>query len=157
MLRKKFFVDALELSFNPLHLLARGGALLVIQPQSLRSGEPPMRTVHNRGDRLQIANQSGGLPDRGFLLPLCFEKQRGIVQNALANGDRSPAPGSIQLAGFTCVAAVLVENRRHTLAVFETLPRCRDQKLHGHLRRNLALAHLLLNRFRQQLHQCQAP
>ena len=37
------------------------------------------------------------------------------------------------------------------------MARHRHQKLHGHLRRDLALAHLLLDGFRQSLHQRQPP
>jgi hypothetical protein len=85
-LRKKFFVDALELFFNPLDLLPRRGTLLVIQFHCLRPGQPPMGAVHNRSHHLQVADQFGASPWRDFLLPLRFEKQRGIVQNAFADG-----------------------------------------------------------------------
>jgi hypothetical protein len=149
-LRKKFFADALELFFNPLDLFPRRGTLLVIQLRCLRAGEPPMGAVHDRGDHLQIADQFGGGPRRD-LLPLRFEKQRGIIQNALADRDRSPAPGRIQLAGFARVAVMLGEDCCHPLAIFQALAGHRYQKLHGHLSRDLALAHLPLNRFRQQL------
>jgi hypothetical protein len=81
-------------------------------------------------------------------LPLCFEKQLGIVQNAFADGGRTFAPRAIQLAGFPRIAVVLGEDRRHPLAVFQALAGHRHQKLHRHLRQNLALAYLLLNRFR---------
>jgi hypothetical protein len=95
LLRKKFFVDAVELFFNALHLLPRCGTLLFIQFHRLRAGDPPMHTVHNRGDHLQVADQFGGGPRRDFFLPLRFEKQRGIIQNAFANAGRSPPPGGI--------------------------------------------------------------
>ena len=95
MLREKFFLDALELSFNPLDLSARGVSLRSIEFGCLRAGDPPPGAVHNRGDHLQIADQFGGGPGGDFLLPLRFEKQRRIVQNPLANRGRSPAPGAI--------------------------------------------------------------
>jgi hypothetical protein len=50
---------------------------------------------------------------------------------------------------------VLGKNRGHALAVLQALPRYRYQKLQRHLRWHFALAHLLLNRFRQHLHQRQ--
>jgi hypothetical protein len=95
LLRKKSFVDALELFFNPLDLVPRRGTLLVIQLHCLRTGKQPMGAVHNRSDHLQIADQFGGGPSRDFLLPLRFEKQRGITQNAFADRGRSPAPSRI--------------------------------------------------------------
>jgi hypothetical protein len=54
-------------------------------------------------------------------LPLCFEKQLGIVQNAFADRERTFAPRSIQLAGLTRFAMMLGEDRRHPLAVFQAL------------------------------------
>ena len=157
MLRNKFFVDALELFFNPFDLLPRRCTLLVIQLHCFRTSKPPMGAVHNRSDHLQIADQFGASPWRDFLLPLRFEKQRGIVQNAFADGGRSPAPGGIQLPGLAAIAVMLGKDRGHPLAVFQALPRHRHQKLHGRLRRDLALAHLLLDGFRQQLYQGQPP
>ena len=140
-----------------MELLSRRGALLGIRLRRSGAGEPPLGAVHNRGDHLQIADQFGGGPSRNFLLPLRFEKQRRIIQNAFADGGRSLPPGGIQLAGLACIAAMLGKYRRHPLAVLQALPRHRHQKLHRHLRRDLALAHLLLDRFWQQFHQCQPP
>jgi hypothetical protein len=145
------------LFFNPLDLLPRRGALLVIHFHCRRAGEPPLGAVHNRGNHLQIADQFGGWPGRGFLLPLRFEEQRGIVQNTFADRGRSAPPGAIQLARFARIAVMLGEDRRHVLAVLQALPRHRNQELRGHLRHNLAFTHLLLDRFRQQFHQRQPP
>jgi hypothetical protein len=94
-LRKEFFVDALELFFNPLDLLPRCGALLWIQLHCLCAGKPTMVAVHNRGHHLQIADQFGAGPSRDFFLPLRFEKQRRIVQNAFADCGRTSPPGGI--------------------------------------------------------------
>src|SRR5579871_1249310 len=60
LLRKKFFTDALELFLNSLDLLARRGTLLVIQLHCLRTGEPSMGAIDNRGYHFQIANQFSG-------------------------------------------------------------------------------------------------
>jgi hypothetical protein len=80
-------VDALKLFLNPLDLLPRRFALRGIQLQGRRAGQPPMGAVHNRGYHLQIADQFGAGSWRSFLLllPLRFEKQRRIVQNAFAD------------------------------------------------------------------------
>jgi hypothetical protein len=86
LLRKQFFVDTLKLFFNPLDLLPRRGALRLIQFHCRRASQSPMGAGHHRGDHLQIADQVGAGARRDFLLPLRFEKQRGIVQNALADG-----------------------------------------------------------------------
>ena len=155
MLRNKFLVDALELFFNPFDLLPRRCALLVIQFHCFRTGKPPMGAVHNCSDHLQIADQFGASPWRDFLLPLRFEKQRGIIQNAFADGGRPSAPGGIQLPGLAAIAVMLGKDRRHALAILQALPRHRHQKLHCRLRRDPALAHLLLDRLRQKFHQGQ--
>jgi len=156
LLRKKFFVDALELLYNPLDLVPRRRTLLVFQFHCFRTAEAPMGTIHNRGHHLQIADQFGGGPSRNFLLPLHFEKQRGVVQNAFADGGRTPAPSRIQLAGCACIAVMFSKDRRHPLAILQALARHRHQKLHRHLRRDLAFTHLLLDSVRQQFHQRQS-
>ena len=152
MLRNKFLVDALELFFNPFDLLPRRCTLLTIQLHCFRTGKPPMGAVHNCSDHLQIADQFGASPWRDFLLPLRFEKQRGVIQNAFADRGRAFAPRAIQLAGFPRIAVMLGKDRRHALAILQALPRHRHQKLHCRLRRDFALAHLLLDRFRQKFH-----
>ena len=149
LFREKLLVDALELSFNAVDPLPRRAALQLIQLQCRRAGQPSLSAVHNRQGHLQIADQFGGRPGWGFRLPLRFEKQRRIPQNAFADRGRSPSPGGIQLAGFTRVAVMLGEDCRHALAILQALPRHRHQKLHRHLRRDLALAHLLLDGLRQ--------
>jgi hypothetical protein len=150
-LREKLFFHALELFFNPLNLLLCRAPLLPIQLRCGSPGEPPVSAVHNRSDHLQIADEFGPGTRWCFLLglPLRFEKQRGIVQNALADRGRSSAPSRIQLPGFADVAVMLGENRGHALAVLQALTACRHQELHRHLRRNLAGTHLLLDRFWQ--------
>jgi len=138
-----------QLFFNPLDLLSRRGTLLRIQLLCRPAGEPSMGAVHDRAHHLQIADQFGGRPGREFLLPLRFEKQRRIFQNALANRGRSAAPGGIQLAGFASIAMMLGEDGGHALAVLQALTGHRHQKLHRCLRRDLAFPHLLLDCFRQ--------
>ena len=116
-----------------------------------------MSAVHDRSDHLQIADQFGAGPWPIFLLPLRFEEQRGIVQNAFADCGRTLPPGRIQLAGFAYIAVVLCKDGGHPLAVLQALPQHRHEKLHCRLRRDLPFAHLLLNSLRQKLHQCQPP
>jgi len=61
------------------------------------------------------------------------------------------------LPSFARIAVMLSEDYGHLLAIFEILSRHRHQKLQRHLREDLAFAHLLLDCFRQNLHQRQPP
>ena len=144
---------------NALDLMPCGSRLLALQLRGGGAGQSPLRAVHNRHNHLQIAQQFGASPGGSFLLrlPLCFEKQLGIIENAFADRWRTFAPRSIQLAGFTRIAVVLGEDRGHPLAILQALACHRHQKLQRHLCRDLALAYLLLDRFRQNLHQRQSP
>ena len=80
-----------------------------------------------------------------------------MKDEAFADRRRTFAPRGIQLPGFPRSAVLLREDRRHPLAVFQALAGHRHQKLHRHLRQDLALTHLLLYRFRQNLCQRQPP
>ena len=144
---------------NAVDLMPRGCALLVIQLRGSGARQPTMRSVRDGGHHFQIAQQFGAGPGWSFLLrlPLGFEKQLGIIQNAFADRGRTFAPRGIQLAGFARIAVMLGEDRRHPLAILQALARHRHQKLQRHLRQNLAFAHLLLDRLRQNLHQRQPP
>jgi hypothetical protein len=149
----------MELLLNALDLAPRGFALLAIQIRDCCAGQPPLRAVHDGGHHFQIVQQFGAGPGWSFILrlPLRFEKQLGIVQNPFADRGRASAPRGIQLAGFPRIAVMLGEDRRHPLAILQALARHRNQKLQRHLRRDFALAHLLLNVVRQNLHQRQPP
>jgi hypothetical protein len=144
----------MELFLNAIDLVPRGLRLLVIQLRGSHPRQPALRAVHNRHHHFQIAQQFGARSSRSFLrLPLRLEKQRGIIEDAFADRGRTFAPCAIQLAGLTRIAVMLGEDRRHPLAVLQTLACHRHQKLQRYLRQDLALAHLLLDRFRQNLHQ----
>src|ERR1017187_9161567 len=115
-----------------------------------RLGEPPVGAMQDGRRQLQIARhllEGGRLGCRR--LPLCFQKQLWLGQYALAGHRRSLAPGRIQLPGLPRVATVFDECGRHSLAMLRTHTGHRHQILHSHWRRDLALAHLLLDRFRQ--------
>jgi hypothetical protein len=87
LLRQKFFVYAMELLLNAIDLVPRGFRLLVIQLRGSGPRQPPLRAVHNRHHHFQIAQQFGTRAGRSFLLrlPLRFEKQLGIVEDAFAD------------------------------------------------------------------------
>ena len=144
---------------NALDLMPCGSRLLAIQVRGSSTGQSPLRAVHDRRHHLQIAQKLGASPGGSFplRLPLRFEKQLGIIENAFADRWRTLAPRGVQLAGLACIAVMLGEDRRHPLAIFQALAGHRHQKLQRHLCRDLALTHLLLDRFRQNLHECQPP
>jgi hypothetical protein len=147
------------LPLNTIDLLPRGFAWLAIQLTRGRAGQSPMSAVHDGGHHLQIAQQFGARRGRNFrlLLPLRFEEQLRLIQNALADRWRALAPGAVQLPRFARIAVMLGEDGGHPLAILQALACHWHQKLQRHLRQNLALAHLLLDRFRQNLHQRQPP
>jgi len=132
--------------------------LLRVSHLRQRFGKPPAGTTQDGDHHIQIAFH---LFDRrrlgGRWLPLRFQKQFRLGENALANRACAFAPGRIQLPGLPRIAMMLDESGGHPLAMLRIHPRHRHQTLHRHLRGDLALAHLLLNRFRQQLHQRQPP
>jgi hypothetical protein len=109
----------MELFLNAIDLMPRGFALLAIQICRRCVGQPPLRASHNRRHHFQIAQQFGAGSGWSSLLRLSlrFEKQVGSIQNALAHHGRTFAPRGIQLAGFTRIAVMLGEDRRHPLAI----------------------------------------
>jgi hypothetical protein len=153
LLSFELFADPLKLSLHALDLAPRAFALPPIQLRG--AGQPPLGAIHDRGRHLQIAQQFG--MRRRALLPLRFEEQLRRLQQPLADRARTLAPGGVQLAGFAHLRAALREDGGHPLAVIQTLACYWRQELHGHLRRDLPLPHLLLDRFRQNLHQRQPP
>lgn len=146
-----------KLIFHAFDLAARRFALLAIHPRHAR--QPPSGAVHNRRRHLQVAQELGGRRRRRwrFRLPLRFEKQRGLGEKALPDRRRAGAPSGIQLPRLPGVAVMPGERRGHPLAVLQVDARRRDQILHGHVRGDLALAHLLLDGLRQKFDQRQPP
>jgi len=140
------------LFFDPLELLPHRSTLRFVELGGFRSRQTAMGAVHDRAHHLQVADQVGASSRRGLLLPLAFEKQRRIVQNAFSDRSRSPPPGAVELRRLAVFAAMLSEDCRHALAVLQTRSRHRHQKLHRRLRRDFAFPHLLLNRLRQKFH-----
>ena len=119
--------------------------------------QPPAGAVQNGQRHLQIALHLFHRRLGWRRLPLRFPKQFRLGQDALARHPRPLAPRRVELPRLPRVATVRHQGGRHPLAVVRIHPRHRHQILHRHLRRELAFAHLLLDRFRQQLHQRQSP
>ena len=93
----------------------------------------------------------------GWHLPLRFQKQLRLGENVFADCTRALPPSRVQLPGLPRVATMCNESRRHARAVGGAHSRHRHQILRRHLRRKFPIAYLLLDRFRQQLHQPQSP
>ena len=91
------------------------------------------------------------------LLLLCFQKQFRLGENPftrlLASGI---APRVVKQFGLPRGPVLCGEDLRHAPAMFHIDARHRSQIPHGDLRRDAPFAHLLLHRFRQCFHQCQA-
>ena len=88
-------------------------------------------------------------------LALGLEKQLRLGEEALANGAGAVAPGRVELLGGAGVAMLFDEDRGQAQAIIGIDARHRRQIFHRHLGGDLAVAHLLLNRCRQQFDQRQ--
>lgn len=155
------FFHIIQLFAGALRVVPRLVPLRAIHVRS-RAGQPPGGPAQDRRRHLQIAQQFAGRCGRRFRLrlPLRFQPQFRLLKNALAGLSGSIAPGGIKLTGLPRVAMLLGEYLGHPLAIVQTDARgalwARDQKLHGHMRGDSPLAHLLLNAFRKQVDQSQA-
>jgi len=131
--------------------------LLALRALQVRrgGGDAPTGPVDDRHRHFQIAQEFVGLAWRRlrFHLPLCFQEQLGLLENALTSLARAVAPGGVQLGGLPCVAVKFDECRGHLLAVLQAHARDRSQKLHGHMGADFAVADLLLNRLGKQVDQ----
>ena len=160
MLRSLFLSDVrrhpVEFAASAFHPVLR---LFLLPAVHLRQGfgKPPAGALQNGNRHLQIAIESGRGRTGSRWLPLRFQKQFRLGQDALANHARAFAPGGIELPGLPCTEVMLGERRGHPLAIVQLDARHRHEKLHSQVRRNLALAHLLLDGVGEKFHQRQAP
>jgi hypothetical protein len=122
-------------------------------------GQSPTGPLGDCHQHFQIAHQFFCWGGRwfGLWLPLRFQKQLGLRENALASFARAIAPAGVQLRGLSGIAMEFGERRSHLPAVLQTHARHGCEKLHRHVRGDLAVAHLLLNDFGQQFDQRQPP
>ena len=120
-------------------------------------GQPPAGAMQDGNRHLQVVFQSGRGRPGGRRLPLRFQKQFRLGEDALADHARAVPPAGIQLSGLPRVTTVLDESGSHPRAVLHVDSRHRYQILHRQLCAQRSFAHLLLDGFRQQLDQRQAP
>ena len=111
--------------------------------------EPPAGATQDGNRHFQVALQGNRRGTGGLRLALRFQKQFRLGEDARANHARAVPPGGIQLPGLPRIAAVRDEGCGHLPALLSIHTRHRHQVLHRYLRRDLACAHLELNRFRQ--------
>jgi len=121
----------------------------------------PAGTTGDGRHHLQIPQQRGCRRMRlGLLLSdlaAGLEEKRRLFENPRPHPGRPVAPGRIQLARLAAGEPMGSECSGHLFAVTEIGARHRYEELHGHMRSDLALAHLLLDRVRKEFDQCQAP
>jgi hypothetical protein len=120
-------------------------------------GEPPAGAMQDGHRHFQFALHSRRGRPGGRWLPLRFQKQFRLGQDALADHPRAVPPSGIELSGLPRVATVPDESGGHLRALRLADARYRHQILDRQLRGDPAFAHLLLDGFRQQLDQRQAP
>jgi hypothetical protein len=135
----------------PARILQLALRLFLLRASHLRQrfAEPSSGTTQDGDHHIQVALD---LFDRRRLgcrrLPLRFQKQFRLGENAFADRTRSFAPSRIQLPGLPRIATMRDESGRHARAVAGTHSRHRRQILHRHLRREFSFAYLLLDCFR---------
>jgi hypothetical protein len=112
-------------------------------------GEPTPGAAQNGKGHFQIPLdlfECSGLRSLS-LLPLRFQKQFRLGENALANHAGAFAPRGVKLRRLPRIAAVLHECSGHALTVFGADPRHRHQILHRDLRCDVSFADVALDRF----------
>jgi hypothetical protein len=131
---------------SAINLLPQLGALVAIQFDR-GAGQPPIGAMADRHHHPQIAGQFGDGRRRrlGLTLPLGFEKQLRLIENALPDRRRSASPGGIQLAGLAAGEPTCRKPFGHALAVFQTYACYRYQELHCYMGRDRTAADLSLH------------
>jgi hypothetical protein len=143
------FRHPVEFPARSFHLALR---LFLLWTSHLRQrfGKPPSGATQDGDHHIQIAlHLFDRRRSRCRRLPLRFQKQFRLGENAFADRARAFAPSHIQLPGLPRIATMRDESGRHALAVLGVDARHRHQILHRHLRCEFSFAYLLLDRFRQ--------
>ena len=139
-----------------INLLPQLGALVAVQFDRGAS-QPSIGAAADRDHHPQIAGQFGDGRRRrlGLALPLGFQKQLRLIENAQPDRRRSVSPGGIQLPGFPTGEAMRGKPFGHALAVSEAHTCHGYQELHRHVRRDCTVAYLLLHALGKLIDQCQ--
>src|ERR1039457_2211335 len=99
-------------------------------------GEPPAGAMQDGHRHFQFALHSRRGRPGGRWLPLRFQKQFRLGQDALADHPRAVPPSGIELSGLPRVATVPDESGGHLRALRHADARHWDEVLHGQLRRD---------------------
>ncbi len=104
---------------SAINLLPQLGALVAIQFDRSAS-QPPIGAMADRHHHPQIARQFGhGCRRRLWLmLPLSFQEQLRLIENAQPDRRRSVSPGGIQVAGLAAGEPMRRKPFGHALTVF---------------------------------------
>ena len=139
---------------RPMDFAVYFSALRLVQLHR-RAGETPIGAPRNRHHDIQITIKfhHGWRGRIRAMLPLRLQKQLRLIQKPLANRSCCAPPGCIQLSRFTAAQPATGNPLGHAPAVVRPAPRHRHQELHRHVRRDRAIAHLLLHTVWEQLHQ----
>jgi hypothetical protein len=129
-----------------INLLPQLSALLAIEFDR-GAGQAPIGPMDDRHHHPQIARQigNGRRRRRGIALPLGFQEQLRLIENAPPDRRRGVSPGGVQLTGFAAGEPMRRKRFSHALTVFQARTCYRYQKLHGHMGRDCTAADLSLH------------
>jgi len=129
-----------------INLLPQLSALIAIEFDR-GAGQAPIGSMDDRHHHPQIVGQFGNGRRRrpGITLPLSFQEQLRLIENAQPDRRRSVSPGGVQLAGFAAGKPMRRKRFGHALTVFQARTCYRYQELHGHMGRDRTAADLSLH------------
>jgi hypothetical protein len=129
-----------------INLLPQLSALIAIEFDR-GAGQAPIGPMDDRHHHPQIAGQIGNGRRRrpGITLPLGFQEQLRLIENALPDRWRGVSPGGVQLSGFAAGEPMRRKRFGHALTVFQARTCNGHQKLHGYMGRDRTTADLSLH------------
>jgi hypothetical protein len=89
-------------------------------------------------------------------LPLGFQEQLRLIENAPPDRRRGVSPGGVQLSGFAAGEPMRRKRLGHALTVFQVRACHWDQELHCNVGGDPTAAHLLLHALRKLIDQRQS-
>ena len=129
-----------------INLLSQLSALLAIEFDR-GTGQASIGAMDDRHHHPQIAGQFGNGRRRwlGITLPLGFQEQLRLIENAPPDCRRGVSPRVVQLSGFAAGEPMHRKRFGHVLTVFEVHTCYRYQELHRHMGRDRTAADLSLH------------
>src|ERR1700676_2533303 len=135
-----------EFMKGTINLLPQLSALIAIEFDR-GAGQAPIGSMDDSHPHPQIVGQFGNGRRRrpGITLPLSFQEQLRLIENAQPDRRRSVSPGGVQLPGFAAGKPMRRKRFGHALTVFQARTCYRYQELHGHMGRDRTAADLSLH------------